>query len=146
MTRKGIYFVSLQALIFLLFALIGGKQDVGAGLKIFGLITSIVGLTIIAIAVLQLNRNLSPFPSPKAGSQLITSGLYSIVRHPIYLGIIVLFLGYTLYTASWFRLALTILISALFYYKSTYEESLLMQKFETYRVYRKSTSKIFPFT
>ena len=44
------------------------------------------GLSLMALAALQLNRNLSPFPSPKKKSRLITSGAYKYVRHPIYTG------------------------------------------------------------
>jgi protein-S-isoprenylcysteine O-methyltransferase Ste14 len=144
MTKKDTTYVAVQFVLFLVFAGIGTNHQGSDLLKIGGLILAVVGLIIVGISILQLNKNLSPFPSPKAGSDLITSGLYAVVRHPIYFGIIVLFGGYSLYSASWLRLLVTGLLSILFHYKSAYEESLLVRKFPEYKTYQASTGKIFP--
>jgi len=145
MKKKDVIFVTVQFILFGLFAVTGQKSLVGSIWSSVGLWISIIGFLIICISLLQLNKNLSPFPSPKAGSELVTSGLYSMVRHPIYLGIIVMFGGYSLYTGSWVRLLITIVLVFLFHYKSEYEENLLIDKFDEYRDYTKSTNKIFPF-
>ena len=48
----------------------------------------LTGIAIIVVSILQLNKNLSPFPTPKENSELITTGLFSKIRHPIYSGIL----------------------------------------------------------
>ena len=53
-----------------------------------GIVITIIGVLIILISLLQLNKNISPFPTPKSASQLITTGLYKYIRHPIYLSLI----------------------------------------------------------
>lgn len=145
--NKDNFYVGVQLVIFTAYLLTPAAVVVGVGTygAVLGGTLAVVGLAIIAISVLQLNKNLSPFPTPKKEGQLITSGLYAIVRHPIYLGILVSFSGYAIYSGSVMRMVITILLGFLFHYKSTYEEELLTQKFEAYQIYQKKTKKIFPF-
>lgn len=109
-----------------------------------GISVTVLGMIIVLIAVLQLNKNLSPFPSPKSGSQLIQNGIYKYIRHPIYTGIILLFLGYGIYTSSGYRLLITLLLFILFIFKSRYEESKLMATFKNYSSYKKVTGRFLP--
>lgn len=109
-----------------------------------GIPVTILGLAIILIAILQLNKNLSPFPTPKSGSQLIQNGLYKYIRHPIYTGILLLFLGYSIYATSGYKLLITFLAFVLFAYKSRYEEKRLTLVFEEYAAYKKRTGRFFP--
>ncbi len=145
MTKKDVVYVGTQLALFILYAFCNGSIVVGYELRSVGLGMSTVGLLIILISILQLNKSLRPFPSPKEGGELITTGLYSVVRHPIYLGIIILFSGYSIFSASWIRLVVTVLLALLFDFKSKYEEDLLVQKFSSYKTYQKSTNRIIPF-
>lgn len=65
-----------------------------------GLFVSVWGLLIFSLALLQLNKYLSPFPTPKNSAVLIQLGLYKWVRHPIYSGIIFMLMGYAVYQTS----------------------------------------------
>ncbi len=145
MTKKDVVYVGTQLALFILYAFCNGSIVVGYELRSVGLGISTAGLLIILTSILQLNKSLSPFPSPKEGGELITTGLYSVVRHPIYLGIIILFSGYSIFSASWIRLVVTVLLALLFDFKSKYEEDLLVQKFSSYKTYQKSTNRIIPF-
>jgi protein-S-isoprenylcysteine O-methyltransferase Ste14 len=109
-----------------------------------GLVTLIIGVLTVAIALLQLNINLSPFPSPKSNSSLIKTGLYKFIRHPIYTGIILTTFGYGLYTDSFYKILISIGLYILFYFKSEYEEERLTKKFTDYKIYKKSTGRFFP--
>lgn len=145
MKRLDYFYVGLQLTLFLVYILLPNKQISLPSLILYcGGILSLMGLIIIAIAILQLNKNLSPFPSPKLNSSLITNGLYGIVRHPIYSGILLACLGYALYQESIYKVLVTIALSILFHFKASYEESMLENKFPEYADYKKRTGKIFP--
>ena len=113
-------------------------------IQLFAFILSILGLLIIAIALIQLNKNLTPFPSPKVNSVLIKEGLYQYVRHPIYTGIIFFVFFYSLSTLHLARLIVALILYGLFYFKSKYEEAMLINKFVDYKNYQKQTGRFFP--
>jgi len=96
------------------------------------------------LAFISLNRNLSPFPTPKVNSKLVQNGIYQLVRHPIYTGIILTTFGWAIYSQSSTRLVTFVLIYILFHFKSNYEEKQLAKKFELYNTYKKNTGKFFP--
>jgi protein-S-isoprenylcysteine O-methyltransferase Ste14 len=112
-------------------------QKIGLALTVFGGI-------IIILALLQLNKNLSPFPTPKDSASLLQNGLYKYMRHPIYTGIILLFLGYSVYQNSFYKLGISLLLVILFYFKSNYEELRLEQTFPDYKNYKTKTGRFFP--
>lgn len=111
------------------------------GLALFG---ALAGVLIILIACLQLRKNLSPFPSPKANSQLKTSGAFAFARHPIYSGIIFTSFGIAIWLGSGYKLLVSVFLYILFYAKTSYEEKLLAKQFSEYALYRKTTGRFFP--
>ncbi len=146
MPRKDIFLVAAQFVLFgFIFFLDGSRMSLFFMQSIAGKVLMGIGFFISVLALLQLNTNLSPFPTPKKGSQLVDRGLYSVVRHPIYLGLVIFFVGYSFYYFDWLKLGLTIILYLLFEYKSAYEEKLLEGKFPEYISYKKRTGKIFPF-
>lgn len=143
---KDTILVSIQALLFVLFVFweawsLGGLPRWG---RFMGMSVTIMGCFIIILAMVQLNQNLSPFPTPKVQSQLVTKGLYRYVRHPIYTGILLVMIGYGFFSAQISRLLIAGITYILFYVKSDYEEKLLLQKFPEYVSYMKRTGKIWP--
>lgn len=105
----------------------------------------VCGLLIIALAMLQLNHNLTPFPTPKENGILIQSGLYKFVRHPIYSGIIVGAIGFGFALGSGWKIGIGAALWLLFFVKSTYEEKLLVTQYADYEAYQKRTGRFFPF-
>lgn len=103
-----------------------------------------LGSVITMVALLQLNKNLSPFPTPKSNSALIKNGLYKYIRHPIYTGLLFLFFGYAVFSESIYRLIVSILLLALFHVKSRYEEQKLKERFLEYRAYQTYTGRFLP--
>lgn len=76
---------------------------------------------------------------------IISTGAFRYVRHPLYLGSILVYLGLTVSTASLFSLALLVVISLFYNYIASYEEKLLEQRFaEVYKKYKKRTGKWVP--
>ena len=143
---KDYIFVGIQLILFLGFLWSGLTFDYNSHIiSYLSILMMVLGFLIIIIAMLQLNKSLSPFPSPVEGSKLITNGVYSYIRHPIYLGIIIGGLGLGFYLKDGYKLILTCMLTVLFYFKSAYEESLLLEKFPEYSGYKKHTYRIIPF-
>jgi protein-S-isoprenylcysteine O-methyltransferase Ste14 len=79
------------------------------------------------------------------GLEVVSSGAFRYVRHPLYLGSILVYLGLTVATASLFCIALLVIIVLFYNYIAAYEEKLLEIKFgESYIAYEKKTGKWVP--
>lgn len=147
MTWKDILFVGLQLILLLGYVFIPNAFPfpTAQAVNLLALFFFIAGILIVVFALLQLNKNLSPFPTPKSSSVLITHGLYKFIRHPIYTGIIIFVFGYAVYSHHPMRIMVGILLFILFYLKSKYEERLLKRKFNSYERYQSNTGRFFPF-
>lgn len=108
------------------------------------LVLAVIGCSIVVLAILQLRNSLTAFPTPKDGSVLITNGLYKWVRHPIYTGILLSVYGYALYSTSSSRLIISLVLTALFFIKTEYEERQLKKKYPLYTEYAERTGRFFP--
>jgi protein-S-isoprenylcysteine O-methyltransferase Ste14 len=113
-------------------------------LQISSLILSILGFVIVLVALFNLDKSLTAFPTPKSNSELITTGLYHFVRHPIYTGILLTVFGYSLYSQSVSHLVISFLLLILFYFKTNYEEQKLVLKYTDYKAYRSRTGRFLP--
>ena len=144
---KDILFVGLQLLLFIIFFLVPSNQGwhLAFWIKVSFFAVAILGLFVAGIAILQLRRNLSPFPTPVSQGTLIQSGLYKNIRHPIYTGLLLFFFGYAISEVSFYRFSIALLLLLLFYFKSRYEEALLVEKFPDYRNYQKRSYRFFPY-
>ncbi|WP_010177177.1 methyltransferase family protein [Aquimarina agarilytica] len=147
-TKKDYLFVFIQAILFLLFSLnytlLSPKVTNISAYKVIGNLIVIAGVVVCLISFVQLNTNLSPFPSPKNNSNLIQKGIYKWIRHPIYTGILFITLGLAVINFSIYKLFISFLLFVLFYYKSKYEEFCLSQKFTTYKKYMTKTGRFLP--
>jgi protein-S-isoprenylcysteine O-methyltransferase Ste14 len=113
---------------------------VGLGLFLFAL-----GLGFAIWARLHIGRNWGAPMSQKDEPELVTSGPYRLVRHPIYSGILLAVLG-TAIALSWLFLVALVLVGIYFTYSATIEERYLTEQFpDTYPVYRRSTKMLVPF-
>lgn len=104
----------------------------------------VLGILIVLGAIAQLRNQLTPFPKPVEHGKLRNTGFFSLSRHPIYTGILMSLFFYSLYSCSGWRLVMTLAFLALFYFKSSYEESLLIEKFPEYKNYKKRVGRFFP--
>ncbi|MGM0934451.1 MAG: methyltransferase family protein [Bacteroidota bacterium] len=143
---KDIAYVGLQLTLFLSFlldiSLLSFRLPVWIDYLLLPLI--LIGGGVVLLALLQLKTNLSIFPRPLRGSNLITHGLFKYVRHPIYSGILLSAFALALYLGSGYKLLIAFLLLILFYFKSSYEEKLLLQKFPEYKEYMKRSGRFLP--
>jgi protein-S-isoprenylcysteine O-methyltransferase Ste14 len=76
---------------------------------------------------------------------LVQTGMYRIVRHPLYSSIIVMFYGGCLvYRNIAAFAAVSVIFVPFMYYRAKQEEVLLVQRFPQYEEYKKKTGMLFP--
>jgi protein-S-isoprenylcysteine O-methyltransferase Ste14 len=94
---------------------------------------------------MHLGRNWGTPMTQKDEPELVTSGPYHLVRHPIYSGILVAGIG-TAVALSWLWLTAVALAGVYFLYSATVEERFMTEQFpDHYPVYKRSTKMLVPF-
>jgi protein-S-isoprenylcysteine O-methyltransferase Ste14 len=112
----------------------------GVGLALF-----VTGLSLAVWARLYLGRNWGTPMSQKADPDLVTTGPYRRVRHPIYSGLLLALVG-TAVAVSWYWLIAVGLLGAYFIYSAFTEERYMTERFpEAYPAYQRSTKRLIPF-
>ena len=110
-----------------------------------GLVLFAAGLAFAIWARVHLGRNWGTPMTQKDEPELITSGPYRLVRHPIYSGILVAGIG-TALALSWFWLVAVGLAALYFIYSAAVEERYLAEKFpDAYPAYKSSSKMLVPF-
>ena len=109
--------------------------------SVLGLGLALLGANQVRLGARDLGANLTPLPSPSADAQLVETGSYAKVRHPIYGGIILGGVGWALLTASPAALVLAAILVPFFWLKSSIEERWLEQRFVGYDAYRSRTRR-----
>jgi protein-S-isoprenylcysteine O-methyltransferase Ste14 len=110
-----------------------------------GLLLVAAGALQAAAAALTLGRALTPFPRPLEQGTLRTRGLYALVRHPIYSGILLMAVGWSLHHHSPAGLAFDLLLFVFFDRKAAREERWLMERYPDYAAYRTRVRKLIPY-
>ena len=115
-------------------------------LKPLGLAVFLSGFLLRLAAILNLGRAFSVNVAIRAEQTVQTTGLYRIVRHPSYLGLLIIFLGIGLETRSWLSLIILLVpFTAALLYRIRVEESALLAHFgEDYATYAAKTSRLLP--
>ena len=147
MGRRGEAWVVAQALIFICFAVaprVGPTWPYMNTFQFVGWALAIFAILLLAWSALNLGRSLTPFPRPVPNGELVTTGAYRFVRHPIYCGVIIGALGLSLATENWPRVALTGLLFLFFDLKARREEDWLQEKYPEYAKYKSRVKKLVP--
>jgi protein-S-isoprenylcysteine O-methyltransferase Ste14 len=110
-----------------------------------GLVLFAAGLLFAIWARIHIGRNWGTPMTQKEEPELVTSGPYRLVRHPIYSGILVAGTG-TALALDWFWLTVVALAGIYIIYAATAEERYLSEQFpDTYARYKRSTKMLVPF-
>lgn len=111
-----------------------------------GLLVEIAGVILGFHAIFtQRIGNFNIRPLPKQGAKLITSGPYSLIRHPMYTAQILALIPLVIEHFTYLRLAVLIILSVVLIIKINFEEKQLVKQFENYNEYRKKSKKLIPF-
>ena len=104
------------------------------------LVSAVCGMA----GTISLGRNLTPFPKPTAGVSLVRTGIYGLIRHPLYVAVFCGALGCALVCRSWPALAAALALAPLFDAKARREECWLRQRFPEYAGYEQRVRRFIP--
>jgi protein-S-isoprenylcysteine O-methyltransferase Ste14 len=110
-----------------------------------GVVLFAIGGTLRLWPVFVLGSRFSGLVAIQSGHRLVTTGIYSIVRHPSYLGLVISSLGWGLTFRSGVGVLLTVLLIVPILARMRAEERLLRTQFGAeYDAYRGRTSRLIP--
>jgi protein-S-isoprenylcysteine O-methyltransferase Ste14 len=112
---------------------------------VVGLALAMAGAALAIGSRAMLGRNWSATVELKQGHELITRGPYRVVRHPIYTGLLLLFLGNAVMVGDWRGLFAVAIVLASFWRKLKVEETWLARRFGgEYQQYQARTKALIP--
>ena len=112
---------------------------VGWSFPVLGVVVLATGLGFTVWARRHLGRNWSASVVVKEGHALVRTGPYRYVRHPIYSGILLAFLGTVVTIGEWRGLVALLLAGVSFAVKSRAEERRMLETFPEYAEYARGT-------
>jgi protein-S-isoprenylcysteine O-methyltransferase Ste14 len=108
-------------------------------LQIAGMVIGIWALTIMGIG----NMNISPLV--KQGGVLVTRGPYRLIRHPMYLAVLLVLWPLIIDHSSLLRITAGFVLTIDLIIKMLFEEGLLKKQFAEYKAYMRTTKRLIPF-
>jgi len=132
------------------FPALSDRHDVltfrGEGVRWAGVVISTLGGALRLAPVFVLGRRFSGLVAIQQDHRLVTSGLYGVIRHPSYLGLLVGAVGWSLAFRSGVGLVITGLIALVLVARMDAEERLLGETFAgEYEAYRARTWRLVPY-
>jgi protein-S-isoprenylcysteine O-methyltransferase Ste14 len=109
-----------------------------------GLAAIVIGLGILVASFLKLGKSLTANPVPKEDGELVITGMYARVRHPIYFGILLIAFGVVLDAGWWPQAIIAAMLYIQLHIKASFEEMLLRQKYPGYASYASKTPRFIP--
>jgi protein-S-isoprenylcysteine O-methyltransferase Ste14 len=111
-----------------------------------GTLLVVLGLAFSVWARLYIGRNWSGTVTVKHDHELIRRGPYALVRHPIYTGLLLAFIGSALARGEWRGVLAVLIVFVALWRKLRLEERWMSETFgEEYRRYRAHTAALIPF-
>ena len=146
---RGEGWVAIQALLLAITVVTGLLGPAWAGpiriaTSLLGAVLIAGGLLLAARGLRDLRDALTPLPYPRANAELVETGVYRLVRHPIYGGLVLAAVGLGLLTASPASIVSAFALWGFFELKSRREEAWLEARFAGYAAYRARTRRLIP--
>lgn len=113
---------------------------------LWGIAGAIALLAVILLGkgLLDLGQSLTPLPFPREDGQLVQTGVYGWVRHPIYSGVILGILSYAIAQQSLSHFLATAILLLFFNAKANREETWLLERYPDYINYQQRVKKLIP--
>lgn len=141
---KGWFYVTAQFLLLIVIALSKGAAKHPPAATLFGAILFAASIVILVLAVKELRPSLTALPEPKIDAPLITTGIYGVIRHPMYMAVIMMAIGMSLVHWSVAAGVETALLVMVLGFKLRYEDLLLHEKWPEADHYQRSIGALIP--
>jgi protein-S-isoprenylcysteine O-methyltransferase Ste14 len=122
-------------------------ETLGASWDLFCIAVAFAGLAVRAVTVGQVpHRTSGRNTLEQVADSLNTAGMYSVVRHPLYVGNFLTWLGIAMFPQSWLVVLVSVMAFALYYERIMFaEEQFLREKFrDQFRTWADRTPAFFP--
>ncbi len=117
-----------------------------AALRYFGLVLYAGGNAVALVAVQRLGKQYSGYITIQDDHQLVQTGIYALIRHPIYLRALLIAVGWPLVFRSWLVFLLVPLLTLFVAVRIRQEEKLLAEHFGAeFEAYRRRTWRLVPY-
>ena len=113
-------------------------------LTLSGIFLLVVAAVCGVAGAIRLGKNLTPFPKPSASTRLVQTGIYSLMRHPLYTAVFCASVGWALVWHSWPALVAGMALVPFFDAKARREERWLRQQFPDYTRYERRVRRFLP--
>jgi len=115
------------------------------GLLGVGLIVIVLGTIVNIVGRFNLSTNWANHIKIYSSHTFVQSGMYRLVRHPLYASLIWMFFAASLVYANWLGALLTAAIFVpMMYYRARQEEELLQRRFKQYAAYKQKVKMFVP--
>ena len=141
---KGNVFVAAQFALLAALILIPSAEGTITSTYVGGVLFIAPGLILLYFSVKHLGKSLTANPVPKDDAQLVETGVYKFVRHPIYTGLLIAALGTVVQSMDMSKGFIWAALLIVLNYKAAWEETLLAKKYPSYVEYVKRTGRFVP--
>ncbi len=144
--QTGWLFVAVQILLLGGVLFLPGSDDWNnsGALELISWFLRVAGLIILVAGVFGLGASLTPTPVPVDTGELKTGGLYGLMRHPIYTGVILIVAASAITSGSFVRAFIAILTVVFFNIKARWEEVRLTRRYPEYPAYASVVPRFIP--
>lgn len=144
--RGGLWVLGQGALLGAVIAggILGRNQWQSLALTLCGAFLLLVSAGCGLAGTVSLGRNLTPFPKPSASTRLVQTGVYGLIRHPLYTAVFCGSVGWALVWRSWPALLAALALAPLFDAKARAEERWLRKQFPEYAGYEQRVRRFVP--
>jgi protein-S-isoprenylcysteine O-methyltransferase Ste14 len=145
--QRGGLWVFAQALLLAAVFCLGVRfrqQDPKPVMNRIGAVLLALGVALISAGMIALGRNLTPYPKPPEKAHLVLHGIFSLIRHPVYTGVLLMSLGWAQLWQSKPALWLAFGLIPFFDAKARREEHWLRKKFPEYLDYKRGVKRFIP--
>lgn len=145
--RSEVWLPTISQILLVSFTIFGVPAAIEWLFHVCGILSSLCGLAFLSMGLWNLGENITVFVTPVNGNRLVTNGIYSLVRHPIYSGLLLMCSGFAIQSGSVSKLLISMALAVLTDKLCDSEEALLVDihGHKAYSEYKGQVNKLIPY-